>query len=189
MFSLYDGGFTKAEINEIYTRGVANTIPTAFSGTHVVQQSGEAGDHSNDPAFYRQPIPSNELSVVYLETDDFDDTVESPNYEPGIHALVGILRFPNASDCLLYDFNGTQLPYNKSSSSSPSSSPGSAVSNVEAFYTHVRFDQDTRRNSLAVRIRPADNLVSTDTTDIVCSFTYVAIDGETQQPSDNVSCM
>lgn len=41
-----------------YYSGVANSLPVVTPMVVSIQQNGEVGDHSNDPAFYQNEIPS-----------------------------------------------------------------------------------------------------------------------------------
>ncbi len=65
-----------------FARSLPNSLPVPESRSVVVQEDGEVGDHTADPAFYQRPIPSSELVFISLRASDFDENPDSPNYRP-----------------------------------------------------------------------------------------------------------
>lgn len=109
--SLFSSAQSPADVMALYRLGLPNSLPVAQSAMLVVQENGEAGDHSLDPAFYDvTPIPATSLIALALPAFDGDDLPSSPNYNPLKRMRVWLQRlpFPRGSGTL-YFLNGTAL--------------------------------------------------------------------------------
>ena len=126
--SFFGSAQSLADVQVLYRLGLPNSLPVAQSTLLVVQENGEAGDHSLDPAFYDvTPIPALALATLALPAFDEDDLASSPNFNPPTLARmrVWLQHLPSpAGSGTLYFLNGTALsscpvavPYDDASSS------------------------------------------------------------------------
>ena len=166
----------------------------------VIQQDGEVGDHSTNPAYYSAPfsIPTLALPVVLLSAYDQDDQPSSPSYNtsffkqhgacfsshPATPMTVQILSLPApAGSALLYFLNGTvieaaSLPVTIRREMLPGCVQGTSSSGGDGGGSW-----NSCPCGYAVRIRPAAGQYSNPPGAHFLSFRFTATDGVTGLPA------
>jgi len=146
------------------------------------------GDHSHDPTYYNNVIPSTELPILTLDAVDFEDSMALgargylPSvFAPGSHTYMHMFIISYPTKGALYYLNGTlisqsQLPV-MISRAFIASSNGSDVNGdgTRGEYVH------------GVRYRPRQNEHSEDDNEqelqVYTSFAFTAVDGLTGEGS------
>jgi hypothetical protein len=159
-----------SDVKTRYALRLPSNLPVVLNRTVAMQQNGEIGDHSNDPAYYEQPIPTLELSIIALSAFDFDDQPGSPNYGlrlPSPPSRMRIYISTTYTTLQLYMLDGTPIIQGEI--------PGPAA--------EVEIPFDVASQTYPIRCRPPLDVVSTPTNEVVGKFQYWAGDADTSQPS------
>lgn len=149
-WSMWSPALSATETLSRFSAGSPNSRPIAYDIVTSVQQNGEVGDHSNDPAFYSTEIVSAELATITLLPYDYDN-VQAVSEEGMVRAEITSLPSNGGT---LYHANGTQI----------------SVVPTEVF-------RNSSTGNITVRFRPKLNVHSASDTDYVSNFTYCAREG------------
>lgn len=161
-FALHDERFTGDMARAAYNATLTDSIVTVSNITVFIPEDGEVGDHYEQPEYYRQEVPADELYQVNLTVHDFDRDPRSPNSgKISTRHTIYLCSLPTRGK--LFDRNGDEIR-----------STPFPVLEADGKFT--------------VRFRPMPlNAYSLDGS-IFDRFTYYAVDGATGERSfDNAT--
>ena len=171
LLALYNSALTHQEIMQNYKGKLPRSQPVVAPQQVTIREGGEVGDHSAQPSYYLQTIPTLQLATMDINAVNADDSTTSPNYNASIpYMRVQLLSstLPSASVMTLYTISGVPLV------ATPSSIPSSTT---PARYVDVPRDPTTGRYTL--HLRPPYGHYSPSPTTQYCNFSFRAIDGKT----------
>lgn len=108
-FAFYEHILNSSQISTNYNAKLPPSPTFVAPMTVHIQENGEVGNHSQDPSFYSRPILATQLPIISLEGYNFDNTPESPNYNPFGLSTMSFEIVSNVSIGVLYFENGIEI--------------------------------------------------------------------------------
>ena len=173
LLALYNSALTHKEIVQNYNGKLPRSQPVVAAQQVTIREGGEVGDHSAQPSYYLQPIPTLQLATMDISAVNADDASNSPNYNASIpYMRVQLLLYtlPPVSAMTLYTVSDVPL-------TASTSVPSSSSSTTPPGYVDVPRDPTTGKYTL--HLRPPYGRYSPIPTTQYCNFSYRAIDGKT----------